>query len=76
MDKSVQDFLQVASPGTYFETTFGRFIFVERVGGLGYTILFKGVGGLWKPIAVFHIMGKFQDGKQRRVSPNDFYSEV
>lgn len=68
MHKSVQDFLQIAPPYTYFETTLGRFIFASRVqGGLGYLIWQQAVGGKWKTISAFKVRGELQPGKQGRV---------
>ena len=76
MDKSVQSFLITAQPNTYFETTFGRFIFVRRVGGLGYEIVWMVLGGKWASIESFKVMGKFQNGTQRRVRPDDKFTQI
>jgi hypothetical protein len=73
MHKSVQDFLQLVQPGTYFETPYGRFIFVKRVnGGFGYDIRWQVLGGVWVPIAAFKVMGPLQPGKQRHVNLIEF----
>jgi hypothetical protein len=69
MDKSVQDFLQIAAEGSYFETEFGRFVFIKRgAGGIGYEIVLQGFGGLWIPIAVFKVAGKLQPAKTKQIN--------
>lgn len=69
MDKSVQDFLQIAAEGSYFETEFGRFVLIKRgTGGIGYEIVLQGFGGLWIPIAVFKVMGKLQPAKTKQIN--------
>lgn len=76
MHKSVQYFLQIAQPGTYFETTLGRFIFVDRVmGGVGYEIYWQVVGGLWKLIPAFQVMGKLQSERSKKIDLNNFILE-
>src|SRR5687767_3101065 len=66
VDSSVANFLLTARPGTYFETTLGRFIFLRRdKGGLGYDVVWQVLGGGWDDIETFRIMGRLQTEKSR-----------
>ncbi len=71
MHKSVQDFLRLAAEGSYFETTFGRFVFIKRVSGMGYEIAQQAIEGRWKPISAFRVTGELQPAKTKQINVSE-----